>query len=290
MINSLKILLKRNYFLFKLLRFPLSIFGFFKRKSAAIVDESWRERINVVLESPDNKLIKRVANAGQIEKDIQVMHNGVKIHVGSYYGDGATVLLHRNKGVHEPQEEKVFEQVLSFLPANSTMLELGAFWGFYSMSFQAKIKNARNFLIEPDPHALISGKHNFRLNNFKGIFFNYFVSDENVPGKVPTITVDQFLADNAIPHLSILHSDIQGFELRMLAGAKNSLTNGKIDYIFISTHSNDLHRSCIDYLMNYDYKILCDANIDETYSWDGLIVARHKNISIPESLQISKKH
>lgn len=217
------------------------------------------------------------------------MHNGLKIHVGSYYGDGITVLLYKNKGVHEPQEEKVFEQVLSLLPPGSTMLELGAFWGFYSMSFQARIKNGRNFLIEPDSHALLIGKHNFRLNKFTGYFFNYFISDENLPGHVPTITVDQFLADNKMTHLSILHSDIQGFELKMLTGARHSLIEGKIDYLFISTHSNELHQGCIDYLINLDYKILCDANLDETYSWDGLIVAKHKNISGPDSFEISKR-
>ena len=41
------------------------------------------------------------------------MHNGLKIHLGSYYGpEGATQLI-INKGVHEPQEEYVFQEVKS---------------------------------------------------------------------------------------------------------------------------------------------------------------------------------
>jgi len=289
MIDSLKLCLKGNYLLFKVLRLPLIITGSFRRKRNAVVDDFWKTRIDIVGDAPDNDFISRVKNAGEIKNDVQIMHNGLKIHVGSYYGDGNTVLLYRNKGVHEPQEERAFNEVLKLLPQNAVMLELGAFWSFYSMTFQLKIKKGLNFLIEPDPHALLSGKHNFRLNNLNGNFFNYFVSDENIPGKISTVTVDRFLSDNRIQHLTVLHSDIQGFELKMLWGAERSLRQGKIDYLFISTHSNELHAACLEFLKNLEYKIMCEADLDATYSWDGLIVARRKNLQAPESFQISKR-
>lgn len=291
MLNSFKLVLKSNYQIFKGIRRLLSVAGFFEQKANAVTDEFWSGRIEQVLQCPDNEKIRRVPNAGLIEGDTQMMHNGVRIHVGSYYGDGNTVLLWRNKGVHEPQEEKVFEEILEYLPSNATMLELGAFWAFYSMSFQRKIRSGTNYLIEPDPHALLSGKHNFRLNGFTGHFFNYGISDtcEAKPGMTPTITVDQFLTDQKIGHLHILHSDIQGYELKMLSGAKNNLQAGNIDYVFISTHSNELHESCKSFLVEMDYQILCDANLDETFSWDGLIVAKHSRISTPETLSISKR-
>lgn len=291
MLNSFKLVLKSNYQIFKGIRRLLSFAGFFEQKANAVTDEFWSGRIEQVLQCPDNEKIRRVPNAGLIEGDTQMMHNGVRIHVGSYYGDGNTVLLWRNKGVHEPQEEKVFEEILDYLPSNATMLELGAFWAFYSMSFQRKIRSGTNYLIEPDPHALLSGKHNFRLNGFTGHFFNYGISDtcEAKPGMAPTITVDQFLTDQRISHLHILHSDIQGYELKMLSGAKNNLQAGNIDYVFISTHSNELHEGCKSFLMEMDYQILCDANLDETFSWDGLIVAKHSRISTPETLSISKR-
>jgi len=289
MIDSLKLLLKGNYWLFKVLRLPLVITGSYRRKRRSVVDDFWKARIDIVGAAPDNNFIHRVENAGEIESDVQIMHNGLKIHVGSYYGDGNTVLLYRNRGVHEPQEERVFNEVLKLLPQDAVMLEIGAFWSFYSMTFQLKIRNGSNFLIEPDPHALLSGKHNFRLNNLKGNFFNYFVSDKNISGKTPTITVDQFLLDNNIIHLSILHSDIQGFELKMLRGAERSLRQRKIDYLFISTHSNELHKACVEFLKNLEYKIMCQADLEATYSWDGLIVARREDLKAPESFQISKR-
>jgi hypothetical protein len=183
----------------------------------------------------------------------------------------------------------VFNEIIKLAPPNSTMLELGAFWAFYSMSFLRKVENGVSYLIEPDPHALLSGKNNFKLNNLKGNFYNYYVSDTNSAGQVPTTTVDHFLETNNIPRLHILHSDIQGYELKMLIGAAQHLKDGTIDYIFISTHSNDLHDQCINYLKKYEYQILCDANLEETYSWDGLIVAKHKNIKGPTQLSISKR-
>ncbi len=282
----MKLFLKSNYFVFKLIRLPLISLGYFQWKINGKPDTYWSDRIQMVIDAPDNKFIDRVSNAGEVISDYQIMHNGIKIHVGSYYGDGNTILLHRNKGVHEPQEEKVFEEILEFLPHNATMLELGSFWAFYSMTFQQKFRNGVNYLIEPDAHALLSGKHNFRLNGFRGHFFKYMITDFAGVGE---ISVDQFLQSNKIDRLHILHSDIQGFELKMLDGAIGSLREGRIDFIFISTHSNELHYACIKYLTDLRYEILCEANLDETFSWDGLIVAKHGAIKEPTVLKISKR-
>ena len=73
------------------------------------------------------------------------------------------------------------------------MVELGAFWGFYSMSFKQKVNGGVSFLIEPDRHALLSGKNNFKLNKLKGHFFNYYISDQLEDGHPPTITINEFL-------------------------------------------------------------------------------------------------
>ena len=92
-----------------------------------------------------------------------------------------------------------------------------------------------------------------------------------------------------VTQLSILHSDIQGFELRMLDGCAEALKNKKIDYFFISTHSNEIHQACIEKLASYHYQIVCDANLDESFSVDGLIVAKRKDAAGPERIEISKK-
>lgn len=289
LLDSLKLFIKSNYFLFKASRYPLIWMHYFEKKRDFPVDDFWKDRINIALSAPDNLEIARVSNAGKIEGDTQIMHNGVKIHVGSYYGNANTVLLYKNKGVHEPEEEKCFEQIIDLMPPGACMLELGAFWGFYSMAFQRKVTNAKNYLIEPDKHAILSGKNNFKLNNFKGEFFRYFISDKAEHNATPSISVDVFLQRQHIPHLNILHSDIQGFELKMLQGSVESFQKRIIDYLFISTHSNELHDDCKSLIEQSGYKILCDTNIDQTYSWDGLIVARRTEISGPDTIHIHKR-
>jgi hypothetical protein len=289
MFDPIKLLIKSNYYLFKTIRFVPGLFGFYKKKEGARLDDFWRKRIELVVQAPDNESIHRVEHAGRVVHDVQIMHNGLKINVGSYYGDGNTVLLNKNRGVHEPQEEKVFDEILTLMPPNAIMLELGSFWGFYSMCFLQRVKDGISYLIEPDPHSLLSGKNNFKLNNLRGRFFNYYISDRSEKDTISTVTIDDFVKMNAIDRVNILHSDIQGYELRMLEGAREILRKGEIDYLFVSTHSNELHEDCKNLLVETGYEILCDANLDETYSWDGLIVAKCAKANGPSVLKIHKR-
>ena len=66
------------------------------------------KRILDALYCPDNAHIPRVPHAGRIENGCQIMHNGLKVSPGSYYGYFYRRMLLRNRGVHEPQEERVF--------------------------------------------------------------------------------------------------------------------------------------------------------------------------------------
>jgi hypothetical protein len=114
------------------------------------VSAIWQKRINHVLESADNKFIPKVEDAGEIRNGTQVMHNGLLIKLGSYYGPEYSKMLLLSKGVHEPQEERVFQEVLKAMPSGAIMLEMGVFWSFYSLWFQKEIKHAVNFMVEPD--------------------------------------------------------------------------------------------------------------------------------------------
>ena len=69
-----------------------------------------------------------------------------------------TQIIERLKGHHEPQEEKVFHEVLKAVAPGSTMIELGCYWAYYSLWFQKAVKNARNFMIEPAKAALECGR------------------------------------------------------------------------------------------------------------------------------------
>src|SRR5579862_10039493 len=71
-------------------------------------------RFREVISDPLNLLIERVPMAGVVEGDEVCLHNGIRVPVagsGAYYG-GFSDLLVLNRGVHEPLEEYVFQEVL----------------------------------------------------------------------------------------------------------------------------------------------------------------------------------
>ena len=79
------------------------------------ITPSWQKRIDIVKADPDNQKIPRIPLAGKVFSDHQLLHNGLKITLGSYYDYGNAHLLIENKGVHEPQEEYAFSEVLPFI-------------------------------------------------------------------------------------------------------------------------------------------------------------------------------
>ncbi len=264
--------------------------SFHRRFRRYKVTPYWQARIDTVVACPDNTKLQRVPDAGKILSDHQLLANGMKITLGSYYDYGNTHLLMANRGVHEPQEEYAFEEVLKELSPGATMMELGSYWAFYSMWFAKTIPAASCVMVEPDPHKMNFGKLNFALNGLSGSFDLGFISDEsNLRASIPTYSVDYLMEKHHISRLNILHSDIQGYELAMLKGAKKSMERGAIDYFFISTHSNALHEECIAQLAGAGYHILCEANLDESFSVDGLIVAKRKGIAGPDFIAISKR-
>ena len=119
-----------------------------------------------------------------------------RVYGMSYYGAGILNMLIENKGVHEPQEEKAFMEVLEYLPANSTMLELGAYWAFYSLWLMSRLKDSTCYMVEPDDANIEAGKLNFKLNGKKGHFEQALVgeSDQSPLTSLKTISVDGFCA------------------------------------------------------------------------------------------------
>ena len=260
------------------------------------VDDAWRERINICISCPDNAKISRCEGAGTIKNGKQLMQNGVWVNLGSYYGPEIATLLLENKGVHEPQEEYLFQVVLDFIAdkdsSEKVMIELGSFWAFYSIWFKRNFPQAKALMVEPEVFNIESGKRNFEMNGVQGFFVNAFVSDKHEQKKstgIRTITVDGIKDEFELDNIDILHSDIQGYERAMLVGAEDILSNQLAEFLFISTHSNDLHRDCLETIMAYDYRIICDVDLDDTYSDDGLIVACRKTSSFEFSGTISKR-
>jgi hypothetical protein len=248
----------------------------------------WLERIRKVKLSSDNQKIHSVSDAGTLKDGKLTMHNGLVIDPLSYYGAPVMRMLMENRAIHEPQEEFVFQEVLKHIPEKAIMLELGCYWGFYSMWFGSKIKNGQNFLID-NQDGISRAKANFAMNKLNGTFMTGYIGKDNSNSSVPVTNVDRICKEQGIKFLDILHSDIQGFELEMLETSSEMISNRAIGFIFISTHSQELHYSCIDFLKGKGYLILCHADLEDSFSEDGLIVAKDPSYSGPTSLSISSR-
>lgn len=252
----------------------------------------WEGRINDVLSGPDNKDIPRCPYAGELVKGSLVMHNDIRIDPLSYYNYPLLKMLIDNKGVHEPQEEKIFQEVLKSLNKEKqmTMLELGSYWSFYSMWFMKAFPTARCIMAEPNRNNLFYGKRNLALNNQTGEFI-YTGIGKALDRKNNITTVDRICEQKNIEFVDILHSDIQGYELDMLKGSEKLLSKGNVGYVFISTHSNDLHRDCFELLRDkYQLDLVATADLDETFSWDGILVMKAPSYQGISKVDIAKKN
>lgn len=228
-------------------------------------------RFREIISDPLNLLIRRHPRAGLVEDGLVTLHNGHRVPLrgaGSYYGGFSDILIY-NRGVHEPLEEFAFQQMLPVLPAAPVMLELGAYWGHYSMWLKQARPGARVHLVEPEADCLEAGRANFARNGYDASFEQAFVGTGR-------FEVDRWMEAAGLERLDVLHSDIQGFEAEMLDGAAGTLGARRADYVFISTHSQALHDEVRRRMAGFGYRIELSSDFTgQTTSYDGFLLAVH---------------
>lgn len=145
----------------------------------------------------------------------------------------------------------------------SVIFDVGANVGFMTYQFQKRFPRADIYCFEPNPDVFSKLTQNYANENKiyplqKGLadesgelLFNLnansgtssFLTPTNYhkthqakhllePLKVPVITIDEFAQEENIDHIDILKLDIEGFELKALQGAKQLLSDQKIDIIY----------------------------------------------------------
>lgn len=265
------------------------------------MDKYLQERVKLTSNCHDCDVLPKVENAGCVidgNPQYQVMHNGIKVSLGGYHGKWMQEIITNLKGHHEPQEEKAFYEVLKYVPEGGIMIELGSYWAYYSMWFHQYVKNSVNYMVEPNKEKLKVGVNNFRLNNMDGNFINasigsiskkdnVFIDWDGSKALINQITLDKIIKDKKINYIDLLHADIQGAELEMLLGAKLALEMKCIRFVFISTHGY-CHSKCIKMLKQYEYDVICEHSIAESFSADGLIVAKSPLVEGPKRIIISR--
>lgn len=242
------------------------------------MNNSFDARVSVAASCSDTSAIPKVPNAGSVvlESDgrrVQLMHNGIKVSADGYYGAFTTEIVRRLRGHHEPQEEKVFHEALQHIRSGGVMIELGSYWSYYSLWFHAAVPGAITYMVEPCAANLECGRCNFALNHRSGTFVHALIGHDEVAGADPPVHTVDYLADAwRLEGIDILHADIQGHEFDMLRGAQGILRDGKVQWLFISTHSLTLHFKCLAELKRHGFFIVAMYTPQESYSVDGLLV------------------
>lgn len=268
--------------------------------------EELRARVELTVSCRDTDRLAKVEGAGEVHDGVQLMHNGVRIEEGCYYGEWMTEIIRRLGGHHEPQEEVVVHAVLEQLAGSAAapvVVELGAFWSYYALWALRRLPCGRAILVEPDPNNLAVGRRNFALNGCHGEFHHaslgaapgppvpFVCESDGVTRPVATESLASVLEKSGVAHADVVFADIQGAELPLLEGALPLFTSGRVRFLVISTHHHSIsgdpltHQRCLELLVAAGAHIVAEHTVAESFSGDGLIAAsfdeRDRSLSVP---------
>ena len=91
--------------------------------------------------------------------------------------------------------------------------------------------------------------------------------------------VAEFMRQASLSRIDVLHVDIQGYEMEMLEGCEDLLERKAIDYLFLSTHTQDLHRDVLLDLQAVGYRVEVSSDFEhQTTSFDGFVFATSPDV------------
>jgi FkbM family methyltransferase len=252
-------------------------------------------RMAMTLRCRDSDPIPKVPRAGEvIEHDgrrVQVMHEGTLVEAGGYCGDWMEQIIRGLKGHHEPQEELVFHHLVRHCRPGTTIVEVGAFWAYYTNWYLGAVAGSNAVCVEPDVNNMACGERNLVLNGRSATWINACVGREHAAAvtirresdgadvTVPCHSMDSLLDSIGRRPVEMLHIDCQGGELPLLESCGRAVREGLLRFVVVSTHhasisgSPSTHQDCLRQLETLGATILCEHTVEESFSGDGLIVA-----------------
>lgn len=111
---------------------------------------------------------------------------------------------------------------------NPVMLQLGAFWGLWSLVFRKRFESGQNILAAYGSHQLEAGKRYFRLNRYSAEFIHGGIGLEQSGTQVcketdvlytknlsagvagPELDIKRELEIRGVSRVDLVHMDIQG--------------------------------------------------------------------------------
>jgi SAM-dependent methyltransferase len=247
---------------------------------------SVRRRVRMTLSCRDTDPIPKVADAGEvIEQDgqrFQIMHEGTRVIADGYCGCWVTDVIGGLRGHHEPQEELLFHHLLNHVRPCTLIVELGAWWAYYTNWYLGAVPGSTALCVEPDPSNLELGRRNLLINGRSATFIQAFVGSPSVPvrdGSFACLDMDAVLARAGGQPIEMLHMDVQGAELAFIESMRRAVAERMVRFVVVSTHhesisgSQTTHEDCVRTLEALGATVLDQHDIFESYSGDGLIVA-----------------
>ena len=165
-------------------------------------------------------------------------------------------------------EGKILRKLDKFIPEGATILDIGANIGNHTVywAMQDKIKKVYSF--EPLKETFDMLEKNIEINDLeeKVKLFNIGLSDEesstrishfdktNIGGTSIEKTADGSLVVNKLDNIKIIKIDVEGHEIKVLNGAKDTFLKYKPKYVFIESISNNFPK-VKEILEGYGYKL-----------------------------------
>ena len=184
-------------------------------------------------------------------------------------------------------EDDSLSDLYNRISDGAVIFDIGANIGSTAMHFATCAKNTTVYGFEPDAHNFKIATNNIKLNNFKNItLYNFglgdkkmqsklFIKDDNNRGMnrilndekselsysvIDVNTLDDVVEEIKPTKIDVIKIDVEGFEMKVLTGAKNTLLKFK-PKLFLETNNSLLanHQSSISdvvqFLITLNYKL-----------------------------------
>ncbi len=202
--------------------------------------------------------------------------------------------------IHDQYISREYEQHPEFIPKFGwTIFDIGAYIGIYSLHASRLIGKGIVIAFEPNPISYYWFKENIKLNNVtnvrilpialgdrRGIIDFFIITEGNIEAstvvkdhllsgflynkylkvakvKVPVYTLDEII-HNYVPdkYVDLAKIDVEGSELSVLMGAKESLKRKFIERLVIEVHKDIINSWELKKLLEkFNYKIVLELDL-----------------------------
>ena len=171
------------------------------------------------------------------------------------------------------------------------MIEIGAFWAYYTAWFLSAVPGSTAVCLEPDPRNAACGRRNLDLNGLAatwvtgaaGRTFEAGAQFKPRPDRdaisVPVHGLASLLGAAGHGPVEMLHIDAQGAELPFLESLADPAVIGTVRFLVVSSHDQRItgspttHEDCLRVISRLGGTLLAEHSVEESFSGDGLIVA-----------------